>query len=295
MKRKFDETGSMRDAARSGRPKKTTNDTDLQIIFNHTADPFLPASVTASRINLSKQSVIRRLSAAGLKCHRPAIRSCLSERNRTARIQWAHEHARWSREQWSKVMFTDESSFLIDSKDRRIRCYRKDGERYSDNNILEIQNKGYGCVMVWGAVISGRKSELVRLDGKVNSEIYIQNVLLRHAIPFINTLGEGIIYMHDNAPAHRANRTREFLQVSGINVLEWPAVSPDLNPIEHLWDHMKRVLRTTEPKPRSSDELWAVLLDIWNGINERTIESLTSSMRKRVKCVIDAQGGHTRY
>ena len=101
--------------------------------------------------------------------------------------------------------------------------------------------------------------------------------------------------MHDNAPAHRANRTREFLQVSGINVLEWPAVSPDLNPIEHLWDHMKRVLRTTEPKPRSSDELWAVLLDIWNGINERTIESLTSSMRKRVKCVIDAQGGHTRY
>ena len=150
LKRKIDETGSMRDAARPGRPKKTTNDTDLQIIFNHTADPFLPASVTASRINLSKQSVIRRLSAAGLKCHRPAIRSCLSERNRTAHIQWAREHARWSREQWSKVMFTDESSFLIDSKDRRIRCYRKDGERYSDNNILEIQNKGYGCVMVWG-------------------------------------------------------------------------------------------------------------------------------------------------
>ena len=146
-----------------------------------------------------------------------------------------------------------------------------------------------------GAVISGRKSELVRLDGKVNSEIYIQNVLLRYAIPFINTLGEGIIYMHDNDLAHRANRTKEFLQVSGINVLERSAVSPDLNPIEHLWDHMKRVLRTTEPKPRSSDELWTVLLDIWNGINERTIESLTSSMRKRVKCVIDAQGGHTRY
>ena len=136
---------------------------------------------------------------------------------------------------------------------------------------------------------------MVRLDGKVNSEMCIHNVLLRHAIPFINTLGEGIIYMRDKSHAHRANRTREFLQVSGVNVLEWSAMIPDLNPIEHLWDHMKCVLRTTEPKPRSSDELWAVLLDIWNGINERTIKSLTPSMRKRINSVIGAQGGHTHY
>ena len=70
-----------------------------------------------------------------------------------------------------------------------------------------------------GAVISGRKSELVRLDGKVNSEIYIQNVLLRHAIPFINTLGEGIIYMHDNAPAHRPIGQGNFFRLVVLTYL----------------------------------------------------------------------------
>ena len=80
-----------------------------------------------------------------------------------------------------------------------------------------------------------------------------------------------------------------------INVLEWPVVNPDLNPIEHLWNHMKRVLRTTEPKLRSSDEFLAVLLDIWHGINKITTKSLKTSMRKWVKCVIGAQEGQTRY
>ena len=65
-------------------------------------------------------------------------------------------------------------------------------------------------------------------------------MLLRHAVPFKNTLGEGVIYVHDNTPAHRANRTREFIQLIGVYVLECPAVSHDLNPIEYLWDHKKR-------------------------------------------------------
>ena len=56
----------------------------------------------------------------------------------SVKTQW------WTGEQWSKVVFTDQSSFVIDIKDRRIRCYRIYGERYSDNNLIEIQNKGYG-------------------------------------------------------------------------------------------------------------------------------------------------------
>ena len=101
--------------------------------------------------------------------------------------------------------------------------------------------------------------------------------------------------MQDNAPAHRAQITQEFLNTNMVNMLDWPSVSPDLNPIEHLWDKIKKRLRKITPKPRSSDELWEQVLLIWNQLTEDDISPFTGSMRRRVNSVIGSDGGHTRY
>jgi len=76
--------------------------------------------------------------------------------------------------------------------------------------------------------------------------------------------------------------------------MTWPAQSPDLNPIEHLWSVLKRRLADL-PHPKNLDELWELLEQEWYKIPPRTIADLVASMPRRVKAVRKAKGGYTRY
>ena len=80
---------------------------------------------------------------------------------------------------------------------------------------------------------------------------------------------------------------------NGVNCTTWPAQSPDLNPIENLWDYLDRkldVLPTT-----TLSQLWDTLSDLWENIPTEIIENLVSSMPQRIEAVIKARGGHTKY
>ena len=77
--------------------------------------------------------------------------------------------------------------------------------------------------------------------------------------------------------------------------MDWPAVSPDMNPIEHLWDELGRRVRRRQNPPRNVRELGQALQQEWRNIPRRTIRRLTRSMRQRLRAVIDNNGGHTRY
>ena len=125
---------------------------------------------------------------------------------------------------------------------------------------------------------------------------YVAQILQPHLVPFLQGFGPGVLFQHDDAPPRRARITQQYLAAQNVNVLQpWPAISPDLNPIEHTWDILDRRVRSANPPPQNPQELFQALAREWNNIPQRLLANLVHSMRQRCTAVIDARGGHTRY
>ena len=106
---------------------------------------------------------------------------------------------------------------------------------------------------------------------------------------------EHVIFQQDNDPKHPARIVRQWLQNQAIETLVWPSQSPDINPIEHLWAHLKKKLYEYPEAPRGLLELWDRVQDQWNKIDPETCANLVDSMPTRIEVVIKAKGKWTRY
>ena len=100
--------------------------------------------------------------------------------------------------------------------------------------------------------------------------------------------------MHDNARPHVARICRQFLNRNNVNVLPWPALSPDMNPIEHIWDYLGRKVRARRNVHNLRD-LENTLIQEWNNIPNVVIRRYVRSMRGGLAACINSRGGHTRY
>jgi len=104
-----------------------------------------------------------------------------------------------------------------------------------------------------------------------------------------------IIFQHDNDPKHTAKLTKEWFVNNGVTVLDWPSQSPDLNPIEHLWNEIDRRLRKLPSPISSKTNLWEQIQTVWNEIPQDFCAKLITSMPERVQDVIKARGFNTRW
>ncbi|ROL45619.1 Transposable element Tcb2 transposase [Anabarilius grahami] len=100
---------------------------------------------------------------------------------------------------------------------------------------------------------------------------------------------------HDNARPHVARICKKFLEAENIPVLAWPAYSPDMSPIEHVWDALDRHIRQRVPVPANVQKLRTAIEEEWTNIPQATINNLMNSMRRRCVALREANGGHTRY
>lgn len=292
------QTGQTSDRPRSGRPRVTTPQEDRYIRGIHLRNRFIPASATAATAlghPISRQTVSRRLRERGIRARRPYRGVILTPQRRRNRLQWARHVRRWQVRDWSRVLFTDESRFCVFRADGRQRVYRRVGERLAPNCIREVPAHGGGGVMVWGGICGELKTRLVIIHGNLNAQRYRDEILRPVAIPFIRQQPRGIVFQHDNARPHTARLTRDYLNNMNVHVLPWPASSPDMNPIEHLWDHIDRQIRKRPVPPANQHQLEQYLIHAWQQIPRHVIRRLTSSMRRRVVACVNAQGGHTRY
>ena len=239
LRQRFQQTGRVADRRRPGRPRVTNPRTLM-----HLRRRFQTATSSARQYDISKQTVLRRLRQARqpIRPRRPYVGQVLTARHRAARLQLAQRHFYWGRQQWARVLFSDESRFNLSHHDGRIRVLRRRGERFADNSLIERDRFGGVTVMVWGVIMDRRKTKLIVVQGNLNAQGYINQILQPEAVPFLQRHGPAIL-MHDNARPHVARICRQFLNRNNVNVLPWPAMSPDMNPIEHIWDYLGRKVR----------------------------------------------------
>lgn len=124
---------------------------------------------------------------------------------------------------------------------------------------------------------------------------YVEEILGEHVVPYAGFIGENFILMQDNARPHTAAAVRQYLQEVGIQTMDWPARSSDLNPIEHLWDELKRKVRARNPAPATKSQLLAALIEEWESVPQEPVKRIIRSMKNRLEAVIRARGGNTKY
>ena len=158
---------------------------------------------------------------------------------------------------------------------------------------IERDRFGGGSVMVWVGIMGRRKTNLIVVQGNLNAQGHINQIMHPEAVPFLQRHGPAIL-MHNNARSHVARICRQLLNRNNINVLPWPAVSPDMNPIEHILDYLGRKVRA-RGNVHNLRDLENALIQEWNNIPNVLIRRYVRLMRDRLAACINSRGGHTRY
>ena len=134
----------------------------------------------------------------------------------------------------------------------------------ADNCLIERDRFGGGSVIVWGGIMGRRKINLIVVQGNLNAQGYINQILQPEAVTFLQRHGPAIL-MQYNARPHVTRIWRQLLNRNNVNVLPWPAVSPDMNPIEHIWDYLGRKVRA-RGNVHNLRDLENALIQEWNNI-----------------------------
>uniref|UniRef100_A0AAY5KPB9 Tc1-like transposase DDE domain-containing protein n=1 Tax=Esox lucius TaxID=8010 RepID=A0AAY5KPB9_ESOLU len=248
--------------------------------------------------NVSQHTVHRTLLRMGLRRRSPDGVPMMTPDHCRKRLQWAHERRNWTLEQWKKVAWSDESHFLLHHVDGRVRVRRLPGEVMAPECTEEREQAGGGSVMLWATFCWETLGPGIHVDVNLTDAAYL-NIVADQLHPFMAMVfpdGSGL-FQQDNSPCHTAHIVREWFEEHDeeFKVLPWPPNSPDLNPIEHLWDVLDQQVRSTPAPPRNLQELKDLLLMSWCQIPQDTFRGLVESMPLRIAAVMAAHGGPTAY
>ena len=252
-----------------------------------------PKEIVAElQLPISARTVRRRLDEAGLhgRVARP-VPMWTAEHIRK-RLSFAEGYANWTEADWERVIFSDETHMEL-SPHGQMWVQRPVGAELEPDFVVSRKLHS-GRVTLWGCFSAKEIGQAEVFVGEFDAVKYT-DVLAHNLLPSARAFfpsGQWW-FLQDNAPQHRAEHSRIWLHNHGIDCIDFPALSPDLNPIENLWADLKH--RVERRHARTMEELEAGLREEWEATSPTLLASLAHSMPARIAAVIENKGHKTAY
>lgn len=285
---------------RPGRPSQL-NDTQIGELLQYVTyskqtrrQSYLALSQAFSQWKVGEYVIRTCLRKLGFKRYVARRKPPISEANRCNRLAWAIEHRSWTREQWYRIFWTDET-WVTGGRHTRTWVTRRQGEELDPTCIVERIPRKRGW-MFWAGFNGTTKGPCLFWEkdwGTINQESYSSRI-----VPLIHgwlRMNPTLVLMQDGAPGHAGAQTIQELRERGVIYIEWPAYSPDLNPIETVWNWMKDHVTEKYPEKTTYEQLRMAVLEAWESITPDMLRDLLDSMPARCEAVIAANGMHTMY
>ena len=276
-----------------GPKPKLSNSTKRLIIRNTSNKVTSLAKIKKDlHLNVSKETIRGILKNSPIiKFKKMKKKPLLKIIHKQRRLEWAKDKLTWG-EKWKDVIWSDEKKFNLDGPDG-FAYYWHDLRK--EELVFSKRHSGGGSLMIWACFNSHGKSTLAFVSSNQNQFEY-QEHLSGHLLPFLSEYGrENAVFQQDNCRCHIARSTLQWLEARNIQIMTWPANSPDLNPIENLWGVLVRRVYVGGRQFNSVDELKISVIRCWEELGENVLENLISSMPERVYQVIYAHGGSINY
>ena len=296
-KRQF---GSPNHIRSPGRPRKTTARVDRQLLHLTRKNPYITQRQLQSEFKattgeiLSRKSIVSRLAEQEIAQEVRKPRPLLSKVNVQKRYNWAKEYITKDPSYFFPFLYTDECRIAVYQSDAGPRyAWMRPSERELPRNLKKSVKKSPSAHIWCGISLQGR-TELVQLSDHVDSVEYMA-LIENHLIPEIPRLSYNgkFILLQDGASCHRSGPTRAFLAQKNIEVAPHCAQSPDMNPIEHMWGHLKK--RVDERAPKSLKHLKTILKEEYEKLPDTLLQNLCLSYPRRIRACYEAKGYNTSY
>ncbi|MDW1631377.1 transposase, partial [Vibrio sp. Y176] len=193
----------------------------------------------------------------------------------------------------NSILWTDKTKINYQN-DGKTREGRREGTAHDPKHTTSSVKHGGGSVMVWGCFAGGQTGDLHKVTGILNQHGY-HSILQRHAIPSgLRLVGQRFTLQQDNDPKHTSKLCQRYLakkeEEGTLRMMTWPAQSPDLNPIELVWDELDRKVKNKQPT--SAANLYEMLTEAWEEISSDYLMKLIARMPRVCEAVIKAKGGY---
>jgi transposase len=291
---RFEKTGDVKNSSRSGRPRITDENTDINIALTARVEPHHATPKLVKRkldLQVSPRTIRRRLDEAGLYGRIERQEHELTEHDIRRRLAFAHGYMHWTVQQWRRVIFSDEKHFTLGQHGQRW-IQRPPGEAYNPN-YTHTKNENSTLVTIWGCFAAQEIGQAEIFEGDLNGKLYC-SILEGNLKPTFKKFfphgkrGDQWYFQQDNDPSHTCSLARQWFHRNGVTVLEFPPWSPDLNPIENVWSQLQVAVDTHNAT--SEAELEQAIEYEWSHIDTKYLTKLVHSMPKRLKQVIDNKG-----
>jgi hypothetical protein len=291
-------TGDVHDAERSGRPRETTELDDEVLVAAVVIQPFTTPRQLKRKLEMdvSPRTLDRRLIEAGLPGRVAVHAKDFTDEDIRKRLSFAEGYKNWTTEQWERVLFSDEKKFLGKGFSGRVYVRRPPGDALNPQYTVDkrphpVKVNVWGCFSASGVGYSYIFNE--KLNAKLLKTIFSTHLVSSAQLLFPQHPPQQWWYLQDNDPKHTSRMIHSWLHNNGISCIDFPPYSPDLNPMENVWNEMAR--RVEMRQAESIEQLQNIVAEEWTTTSIEFLVKLAHSMPKRCTAVIEAKGGHTNY